>query len=203
MGWYCCSCCINKNWSFNKISCIECRHIRCYKCENRTDSISTQTYNLPLRSNWEAEENYDFRHYHVPGCKQADCDGSCGTKNKKALKEQIKLRRDKEAQRRKMEEEEEQQGDEKDLKRKLTAEKKKKVEEEEEEEEESKKRKESTATTATTSSGTGVEVEEPGDTDFLTGAKIQKKKKSGGGTPKGRKKARVTFAEEDVGRSVR
>lgn len=75
----------------------------------------------------------------------------------------------------------------------------------EEAEEESQKRKESTATTATTSSGTGVEVEEPGDTDFLTGAKIQKKKKkqSDGGTPKGRKKARVTFAEEDVRRSGR
>ncbi|KAI4092622.1 MAG: hypothetical protein LQ339_007870 [Xanthoria mediterranea] len=162
------------------------------------NGISTQTYNIPLRSNWEAEENYDFRHYHVPGCKQADCDGSCGTKPKKALKEQIKLRRDKEAQRKKMEEEEEQQ-DDKDLKRKLTAEKKKV-----EDEEESKKRKESTATTATTSSGTGVEVEEPGDTDFVTGAKLKKKKKkSDGGTPKARKKARVTFAEEDVGRSGR
>ncbi|KAI4224657.1 MAG: hypothetical protein L6R36_004498 [Xanthoria steineri] len=167
-----------------------------------TDSISTQTYNIPLRSNWEAEENYDFRHYHVPGCKQADCDGSCGTKPKKALKEQIKLRRDREAQRKKLEEGEEEQQDDKDLKRKLTAEKKKKAEEEEEEE--CKKRKESTATTATTSSGTGVEVEEPGDTDFVTGAKFQKKKKkSGGGTPKARKKARVTFAEEDMGRSGR
>lgn len=138
--------------------------------------IGTQTYNLRLRSSWEADENYDFNRFHTPDCKQSECDGSCGLKDKKELREQIKLRRDKEKQRRERDEQ-----DEKDKKLKLA-------------EKEENKRKESTATT---SSGTGADVEEPGDTDFVTGVKIRGRT-SGNSTPKGRKKGRVTFAEEDV-----
>ena len=52
--------------------------------------------------------------------------------------------------------------------------------------------------TATASSGTVPEVEEPGDTDFVTGADIRSKGKAKGIlSPTGRKKGRVTFAEQD------
>lgn len=50
--------------------------------------------------------------------------------------------------------------------------------------------------TATASSGTVPEVEEPGDTDFVTGAEIRSKAKAKGIlSPPGRKKGRVTFTE--------
>ncbi len=53
--------------------------------------------------------------------------------------------------------------------------------------------------TATTSSGTAPEVEEPGDTDFVTGAEIRSKAKARAIlSPTGRKKGRVTFAELDM-----
>ncbi|KAL8848959.1 MAG: hypothetical protein Q9221_006054 [Calogaya cf. arnoldii] len=143
-----------------------------------TDCIATQTYNLRLRSSWEADENYDFNHFHTPDCKRNECDGSCGLKNRKALRDQIKLRMAKERQR----QERDKQGEE-DAKTKLA-----------EKGEELKRR----MFTVTTSSGTAGEVEEPGDTDFVTGAMIRKKKTSAHSTPSKRKKARVTFAEEDV-----
>ncbi|KAL8657281.1 MAG: hypothetical protein Q9226_002068 [Calogaya cf. arnoldii] len=142
-----------------------------------TDSIAEQTYNLRLRSSWEADENYDFNHFHTPDCKRNECDGSCGLKNRRLLREQIQLRRVKEKQR----QERDKQGEE-DARTKLA-----------EKGEELKKR----MSTATTSSGTAGEVEEPGDTDFVTGARIRKKT-SAHSTPSKRKKARVTFAEEDV-----
>ena len=63
-------------------------------------------------------------------------------------------------------------------------------------EKDEKKRKDSTATA---SSGTAPEVEEPGDTDFMTGAEIRSKAKARTIlSPTGRKKGRVTFAEQDV-----
>ncbi|KAL9027351.1 MAG: hypothetical protein Q9196_004113 [Gyalolechia fulgens] len=56
--------------------------------------IDEQRYGIPLKPQWEAEETYNFNRYHVPGCDQETCDGACGQENKKALREEIKLRRD-------------------------------------------------------------------------------------------------------------
>lgn len=51
------------------------------------------TYNLPLRPAWEAEENYNFKTFHKPGCDQKKCNGTCGQENKGKLWEQISLRK--------------------------------------------------------------------------------------------------------------
>ncbi|KAL8743726.1 MAG: hypothetical protein Q9184_008080 [Pyrenodesmia sp. 2 TL-2023] len=34
--------------------------------------------NVPLRSEWEAEENYNFHDFHRPGCKEKEIEGECG-----------------------------------------------------------------------------------------------------------------------------
>ncbi|KAL8884227.1 MAG: hypothetical protein Q9205_005229, partial [Flavoplaca limonia] len=140
--------------------------------------ISTQKYNIRLRSAWEADEAYDFERFHIPHCDRSKCDGSCGLKNMKGLAKQARLRRDKDKERR-----------ERDAPRKEDEKLKPAVESESE-------RKDSTATA---SSGTVPEVEEPGDTDFVTGAEIRSKGKAKGMilSPPGRKKGRVTFAEQD------
>ncbi|KAL8685827.1 MAG: hypothetical protein Q9218_007520 [Villophora microphyllina] len=66
-----------------------------------TDSIGDMTYNLPLQPAWQAEENYDFSRYHVPGCKKADCDGKCGLgESKKRLYGEKMLRVAKDRERR-------------------------------------------------------------------------------------------------------
>ncbi|KAL9033736.1 MAG: hypothetical protein Q9180_005791, partial [Flavoplaca navasiana] len=137
----------------------------------------TQKYNIRLRSSWEADEAYDFERFHIPHCDRSKCDGSCGLKNMKGLAKQARLRREKDKERR-----------ERDAPRKED-EKVKSAEKDEGE------RKDSTATA---SSGTVPEVEEPGDTDFVTGAEIRSKGKAKGiSSPTGRKKGRVTFAEQD------
>ncbi|KAL8995645.1 MAG: hypothetical protein Q9169_004654 [Polycauliona sp. 2 TL-2023] len=138
-----------------------------------TDSIARQTYNLRLRSAWEADENHDFYRFHVPRCDRSKCDGSCGLKDKKELERQIRLRRERERQRREMDKQ-----DEGDQQRKPA-------------ENLTRMKKDSTASA---SSGSGPGVEEPGDTDFMTGAKIRGKT-SANSTPKKRKPGRVTFAE--------
>lgn len=40
--------------------------------------IVTMQRNIPLRSEWEAEETYNFRDYHRPECKQKETKGKCG-----------------------------------------------------------------------------------------------------------------------------
>ncbi|KAL8673064.1 MAG: hypothetical protein Q9168_002487 [Polycauliona sp. 1 TL-2023] len=143
-----------------------------------TTCIARQTYNIRLRSAWEADENYDFNLFHVPNCNRNECDGSCGiktSKDRQELRQQIQMRKDKEKQRRQRDAQYEVD------KQRISAEK------------EEMRRKESIATT---SSGSGPNVDEPGDTDFMTGAKIRVKT-SANSTPK-KKKGRVTFADQDV-----
>ncbi|KAL8774107.1 MAG: hypothetical protein Q9209_001215 [Squamulea sp. 1 TL-2023] len=136
--------------------------------------IESGKSNVRLRSAWEAEENYDFNRFHVPGCEQDKCDGKCGLEDDKELRLQIKLRRQKEKQRQVIDAETE------EAKRVKLAEK------------EDIKRRDSTTTTSLSTV-----VEEPGDTDFMTGAKIRSKAVASI-TPKGPKKKGVTFANQDA-----
>ncbi|KAL8834342.1 MAG: hypothetical protein Q9170_003797 [Blastenia crenularia] len=78
---------------------------RCKGCLMVTDDISRQSYNIRLRSEWEAEETYNFNRFHVPGCKQETCDGKCGLKDKKKLWDEIRQRQahDKESKKRESE----------------------------------------------------------------------------------------------------
>ncbi|KAL8785021.1 MAG: hypothetical protein Q9213_003614 [Squamulea squamosa] len=136
--------------------------------------IEQRKSNIRLRSAWEADENYDFNRFHVPGCKRDKCDGKCGLESKKELWAQIRLRKEKEKQRRAIDAETEE------------AKKFKSTEKED------VQRRDST-TTATLS--TIVDVEEPGDTDFVTGTKIRSRA-VGNITPKRGRKKGVTFADQ-------
>lgn len=58
--------------------------------------IDVMKYNIRLRSAWEAEENYNFRENHFPGCKQIvggeKC--MCGNQTKKELMDEKRLRKE-------------------------------------------------------------------------------------------------------------
>ncbi|KAL8911157.1 MAG: hypothetical protein Q9171_003612, partial [Xanthocarpia ochracea] len=56
--------------------------------------ISTQTYNLPLTSSYTSPETYDFVNFHTPRCDKRKCDGRCGMEDMKALRAQVRLRRE-------------------------------------------------------------------------------------------------------------
>ncbi|KAL8732993.1 MAG: hypothetical protein Q9166_002391 [cf. Caloplaca sp. 2 TL-2023] len=128
-----------------------------------TDDISRMKYNLPTRAAWEADENYDFHRFHIPGCSRLECGGKCGQNSPKKHWDEINLRKEKEKQR-------------------------KKIYGEHEKAAEIKKWRSETPVPMESVE----KVEEPGDTDFVTGAKVQSFAE-GGTTPKGQKKNRVTF----------
>ncbi|KAL8936297.1 MAG: hypothetical protein Q9216_005004 [Gyalolechia sp. 2 TL-2023] len=127
MGWWCCYCEQGGMWSFMTPICLACGvHRRCHTCRMTTDSrtpfppnqhstttpkltthpplfpgIDEQRYRIPLKPQWEAEETYNFMRYHVRGCDQEKCNGACGQKDKKKLRQDIKMRRDVVKERRK------------------------------------------------------------------------------------------------------
>lgn len=59
--------------------------------------------NVPLHSEWEAEENYNFRDFHRPECKEKETEGECGCEGQteEQLTSERRLRKDLVRQRKK------------------------------------------------------------------------------------------------------
>ncbi|KAL8924309.1 MAG: hypothetical protein Q9208_004090, partial [Pyrenodesmia sp. 3 TL-2023] len=59
--------------------------------------------NVPLRSEWELEENYNFHDFHRPGCKEKETNGECGCEGqtRAQVTSERQLRKDLDRQRKK------------------------------------------------------------------------------------------------------
>ncbi|KAL9010163.1 MAG: hypothetical protein Q9173_004876 [Seirophora scorigena] len=130
-----------------------------------TDNIAERIQNIPLRSEWEVEENYNFVDYHTPECEhKGNDDDKCtcggGTAEQKAFKIAVKVRKMEIRERNK---------------RRAAPESKEAIEKK-------------------TGRGLLEKAEEAGDAEFVVGTPTKSGWKKDGGTPKGRAKT-VTWVD--------
>ncbi|KAI4113186.1 MAG: hypothetical protein LQ345_005777 [Seirophora villosa] len=130
-----------------------------------TDNIAERIQNVPLRSEWELEENYNFVDYHTPECKhKGNDDDKCtcggGKAEQKGFKTAVNVR-----------------------KREISERNKKRAAPESKEAREKKTRP-----------GLLEKDEEAGDEEFVVGTPTKSGLKKGSGTPKGRAKT-VTWVD--------